>query len=348
MAINPSTARRTPPNPWWTAIEQMNLKKVQAMLDAGANPNQKNDQTRDTALDKLIGTTIATRPHAAKLIALLIKAGADPFLRARSGESSAFELAMRTLDSDHLARAMVVNVDWAKVQPRGLAHKALMLAVQHHPHLVVPLLDRGAPRHGEGAHSVLAEALKRGPVDLVEQLLTRGATLSDDQHKQGLDGFTLITLGGARTSETVDDLNRRRLALADLLHRKGWRMPSVVRARVLGQAVKNRCDLPFLQRLVDLGADPNGTTPKGLTALHFAVEGPGGYPYVAPLLAMGLDPCAPTLAGQTPMARLMSKAARADKARPVLAAMETHVLRGTLHELADDAEPGAAGPHRRL
>lgn len=88
-------------------IENENLPAIEALLNQGANPNQRLPELTSTGKVKIdeLPLTRATSKGNIAMIALLLQAGADPSLRNASGET-ALEMAQRSTRNLEAIRLM--------------------------------------------------------------------------------------------------------------------------------------------------------------------------------------------------------------------------------------------------
>jgi ankyrin repeat protein len=246
---DPNTALADGETVLMTAARSGNVAVLKALLAGGANVRAREKRKGQDAL------MWAAAENNAAAIAVLIEAGADRDARSTGGSFTPFLFAVR---AGHLAasRALLdAGVDVNQQLSDGTS--ALVLAVVNaHYELAGQLLARGANpnadaqgwtalhqiawsrRHNAGFN--LPGPVQTGsldPLDLVRQLVARGANVN------------------ARTTKEPRDGNR------NMLNRIG--------STPFLMAAKND-DIPLMRVLLEVGADPSLKTNRGTTALMVA------------------------------------------------------------------------------
>jgi uncharacterized protein len=246
---DPNTALPEGETALMTAARTGNVASVAVLLAHGANVNAKEGWKGQTAL---MWAAAANNAAAAKV---LIEAGADIEVRTKSGALTAYLFAVRGGRLDASRVLLDAGADVNEALPDGTS--ALVLAILNaHYELAAFLLDRGANPNADAQgwtalHQIVWSRRPNtgfnlpGPVqtgsldslDLVKELLRRGADVNARQRKEPKDGYR-------------NQLNR-------------------IGATPFLLAAKS-ADVPLMRLLLDNGADPKLTTVDGSTALMVA------------------------------------------------------------------------------
>jgi ankyrin len=320
------------PYPLHAAAAGGHLKIVNVLLEAGANPETKDPQTKETAmlmaagrgqmevvrrlLDR--GTRINERDAVGKtalytavedgyedLARLLLARKADPNVASDAGATPLHVAAW--FGRTELARLLLDHEAARETQTKsGLGGTALHLAAQReHIDTVRLLLDRKADMHARNGlgQNVLNTAINFGKREVTRRLLDWGASIesSDDS------GFTPL-----QTAISAWEGNGGKVMAKLLLDRKanirGVSKDGQTALHVAAQT-QNRAAIAFM---LDRKADINvRETKEGRTPLHFAIEDGAGLdepsesralPAVRLLLERKADVTIKDARGRTPLA----------------------------------------------
>ena len=246
---DPNTALADGETVLMTAARTGNVGALKALLARGANVRAREKRKGQDAL------MWAAAENNGAAITALIEAGADRDARSTGGSFTPFMFAVRAGHLEASRALLDAGVDVNQQLSDGTS--ALVLAVMNaHYELAGQLLARGANpnadaqgwtalhqiawsrRHNAGFN--LPGPVQTGnldPLDLVRQLVQRGANVN------------------ARTTKEPRDGNR------NMLNRIG--------STPFLMAAKND-DIPLMRVLLDVGADPSLKTNRGTTALMVA------------------------------------------------------------------------------
>lgn len=207
------------------AIEHNDAERVKQLLAEGANPNGWFDSGK-----KMLHKAASLRN--AKIVALLLDAGADPNARDLAGKTPLMYVAVSYLPDYKAADAVAVSqmlIDHGARVNAGRGGSALRIAIEHNEYQVA---------------KVLAEA---------------GSDMSDkkDLRKLAMEHLNYPCGTDSKMSFLMDfvDLDYRYSDSRTVLHR----------------AIDN-CKWEFAKRLVERGVNINGATDYGLTPLMMAVS----------------------------------------------------------------------------
>jgi ankyrin repeat protein/truncated hemoglobin YjbI len=287
----------------WLAVYKNRPELAGVLLDLGADPSAPAcDPPRgEIAGDRVRpGTIVSVTPLALAekqgpaLAPLLLEHGAvdDIFTAAWLGDRE--QVAAIVARHPELVGAVDPAEDFQRVTP--LAHALAGGATG----VVSFLLERGAQVR---AHSgkLLDIAILLNRPDLVRVLLEHGAD--------------------AREAASLGPLDLPARPIADLLIAHGARVPTGLLPRAC-RADVGRNALHRVRVLLGYGADVNGRSREGCTALHYAARS-GDLPLIRLLLAGGADAGAVDHAGLTPLLHLAKSRAQPDH-RAVLETLADH------------------------
>jgi ankyrin repeat protein len=246
---DPNTALPEGETALMTAARTGDVATIEALLEAGADVNAKERWKGQTAL------MWAAAENNAGAVTALVAAGADIDARSNGGEFTPLLFAVRGGAIDATRALLDAGADVNSALADGTS--SLVLAVTNaHYELAALLLDRGADANAaaQGWTALHQIAWSRrwnmgfnlpGPVptgnldslELARRLVTHGADVNARQTKEPTDG------------------NRNKL------NRIGA-TPFLLAAKA--------ADVPYMQTLLELGADPAITTEQGTTALMAA------------------------------------------------------------------------------
>jgi uncharacterized protein len=232
-----------------TAARAGDVPTIEALLAHGADPNAREHWKGQTAL------MWAAHENNAPAIRALLAAGAERDARSTGGDFSAFLFAVRAGGLAATRALLDAGADANQALADGTS--ALVLAVTNaHYEVAAELLARGADPNADAQgwtalHQIawsrrwnvgfnLPGPAQTGGIDsleLVRQLVARGANVDARQKKEPADG------------------NRNKL--------------DRIGATPFLLAAKSD-DVPLMRLLLELGADPKLTTDKGTTALMAA------------------------------------------------------------------------------
>ncbi|GLZ41004.1 ankyrin repeat domain-containing protein [Actinokineospora sp. NBRC 105648] len=281
------------------------------LLDAGADPDSgflwQGLTPAFTALTGAFGGGEGDQPrhpHEQPLARLLLRAGADP------NDGQALYNRMFTDDDSHLRLLFEFGLGTGDGGPWGgsparMLHDVLLWAAAHDQRARVELLldhgvDPDADFPGHPAHAgrgALELAIRSGNTEIADRLRGAGARAVelDDEvlvvaaalrgDADALAAAAPGLLQRARDREPLAVLHaagRGRVRAVRLLVEAGWDVNASARHTALHQAAV-RGDLPLVQALLDLGADPSSVDGEyGATPLGWAEH--GGHPEVVELL----------------------------------------------------------------
>lgn len=256
------------------ACERGDLEMVARSLKEGADPNARGGREQAPALHLALGR------KSAEAVDLLVKAGADFFVKAEDGSSalhaaaSAWGGAEETMESEVVVNLKRVLESGVPVGARNHAGtEALELAARRGPLRVRLLLEKGA----QASPAALAAALWDNNLETVEVLMRAGADpmvpLPDGENM-----FHALAGGYPRSGKKME-----LLGLLELLKVKGvavdqrdneGRTPLMVAAQSrLGDGVRW-----FLEN----GANAKTMDHKGRTALILACDAENDYGWQLP------------------------------------------------------------------
>ncbi len=244
----------TKQTPLMRGVAAAGVRIVQALLDRGVDPNQRDRHGRSP----LFAAFVLPAPVAEAMACALIRAGADPELAAANGETP-LGLALASPQS-----GLRPWFDWTrwKLPKRALRAADLPAAAQlGDAAAVAKLIDLGLPvdAHDAKGASALMRAAGAGHVDIVELLLDRGADLAQ------------ATAGGA-TPLSAAVTARRQNAVEALLDRGlpvDQRMPGGGTVLMIAAALGYP---DIVSALLARGADANAQDEHGTRPLHAAAQ----------------------------------------------------------------------------
>ena len=259
-----------------TAARTGDTATLDALIAHGARVNDAEKWKGQTAL------MWAAHENNAPAIKTLLAAGADRDVRSTAGDFSALLFAVRAGSVDATRALLEAGADANDALLDGTS--ALVLAATNaHYEVAAELLERGAEPNGaaQGWTALHQIAWSRrwnmgfnlpGPaqtgqldsLELVRQLAARGADLDARQTKEPADG----------NRNKLDRLGATAFVLA-----------------------AKSCDLPLMELLLELGADPGLTTNAGTTAVMAAAgvgiwapgENPGTHAECLAAVTLALD-----------------------------------------------------------
>jgi hemoglobin len=285
------------PSLLWLAVYKNRPEIARLALEHGADPNAPacdpprgeiaGDRVRPGTIVSVTPLALA-RKHRPALVPLLLEHGAvsDLFTAAWLGDLD--EVAAFVAREPDLVNAVDPAEDFQRVTP--LAHALAHTGTEDAAAAVASfLLERGAE---VTAHSgkLLSIAILLNRPGLVRLLLEHGAD--------------------ARQAPSLGPLDAPERPIADLLVAHGAAVPSGLLPRACRGDVSHNA-LPRVRVLLGCGADVNGRSREGLTALHYAVRG-GDLPVIRLLLENGADVHAVGLDDLTPLQHLAKSRARLD------------------------------------
>ena len=259
-----------------TAARTGDTATLDALIAHGARVNDVEKWKGQTAL------MWAAHENNAPAIKTLLAAGAERDVRSTAGDFSALLFAVRAGSVDATRALLEAGADANETLLDGTS--ALVLAATNaHYEVAAELLERGAEPNGaaQGWTALHQIAWSRrwnmgfnlpGPaqtgqldsLELVRQLAARGADLNARQTKEPADG----------NRNKLDRLGATAFVLA-----------------------AKSCDLPLMELLLELGADPSLTTNAGTTAVMAAAgvgiwapgENPGTHAECLAAVTLALD-----------------------------------------------------------
>ena len=259
-----------------TAARTGDTATLDALIAHGARVNDAEKWKGQTAL------MWAAHENNAPAIKTLLAAGAERDVRSTAGDFSALLFAVRAGSVDATRALLEAGADANETLLDGTS--ALVLAATNaHYEVAAELLERGAEPNGaaQGWTALHQIAWSRrwnmgfnlpGPaqtgqldsLELVRQLAARGADLNARQTKEPADG----------NRNKLDRLGATAFVLA-----------------------AKSCDLPLMELLLELGADPSLTTNAGTTAVMAAAgvgiwapgENPGTHAECLAAVTLALD-----------------------------------------------------------
>jgi ankyrin repeat protein len=337
---NPNLAPLTGGTPLMLAARTGDAASVKLLLNHGAEVNAKEEANGQTAL------MWAVAHRHGDIVGLLLAAGADVHARSKSsrrvvllccpgwsgdpegtveinqGGLTPLLFAALTGDAESAKQLLDAGADVNETAAAGTT-ALVMAAHRGFAALVTFLLERGAdPNAAGGGYSALHSAVLRGDADMVDQLLTHGASVEvrltkGTFLKRGSREFafdkSLIGATPFLLAARLGDLNLiRRLvqAGADRSQRlEDGRTPLILAvqgettgARVRSGASESRVR-STVTLLLELGADVNAVDQAGNTALHMLAKRRPAFDSVIELLVHHGAALEPTNdQGETPLA----------------------------------------------
>jgi serine protease inhibitor/ankyrin repeat protein len=304
--------------PLHIAASEAPIDVVRILIAHGAHVNAKDEHGR-TPLDHLFygregreeiaellihsgarGTAehliSAARAGYARLAELLIAKGMNVNARGKDGSMALHAAA----EYGHTEVARLLLAKGADVNARALPRWNVsdltplhVVAMRGNRDLAALLVDSGADlnaRDSEG-RTPLHVAAADGHYEVARVLIEKGADVNAKDNDGETPLYTAVLAGDGRTTEQLIR------AGADV-RVKNQRDQTLLHTAILSLNSSTRSDT--VAPLLAGGADVNGVTPAGCTALHFAAR--DGYVRAAELLlAHGADVNAKTTTGQTPL-----------------------------------------------
>jgi ankyrin repeat protein len=222
-----------------TAARTGDVATIEALLAAGADVNAVEGRGGQTALMS------AAAENNASGVAALLTAGAERDVREATGELTALGFAVRAGAVDSARALLDSGADASGTLPDGTS--MLMLAAMNQNYEVAAvLLDHGAdPNAAVDGFTVLHQIAR-------VRRWTRGFNLPGPEHRDQLSSLELARKLAARGA----DVNARQTG------RDGGTTPFLLATKSL--------DLPYMQTLLELGADPKLMADDGTTAVMAA------------------------------------------------------------------------------
>ena len=222
-----------------TAARTGDVPTIEVLLQAGADVDAKESRGGQTAL-----MAAAAENNGAAITALL-EAGAERDLREATGELTALGFAVRAGAVDATRALLEGGADASATLPDGTS--MLMLAAMNQNYEVgAVLLDHGAdPNAAVDGWTVLHQIAR-------VRRWTRGFNLPGPEHRDGLSSLELARKLAAHGA----DVNVPQTG------REGGTTPFLLATKSL--------DLPYMQTLLELGADARLKADDGTTAVMIA------------------------------------------------------------------------------
>lgn len=257
------------PSPEFRTLNARQHKKLAALLAAGGDANQVNDEGL-TLLYK------ACTPYQPKAVDALLAAGADPNAWNRDG-TLPLHAAMRSKDAGLTARLLAAGArpdaeppaslrTWSGVLYQGAivgALDALKVMAEHVGHRLD--WERGTKDGG----SPLLGAVRNDQPEVAAWLIRHGAQL---ENPAGNLGATALVQACSRGLDTMIQVLLDAGANPNAADQDGM--------TPLHQMVRRLADqdamIPLAQRLLDAGANLLATNAKGLTPLQLCERSPLG------------------------------------------------------------------------
>ena len=223
-----------------TAARTGDVATIELLQAAGAEVNATESRGGQTAL------MLAAAENNGLAIEALIKAGADREAREATGELTALGFAVRAGAVDAVRALLAAGADASATLPDGTSLLMLAALNQNYEAAAV-LLEHGAdPDAAVDGWTVLHQIAR-------VRRWTRGFNLPGPEHRDGLSSLELVRKLVARGA----DVNARQTG-----ERDGGTTPFLLATKSL--------DLPYMQTLLDLGADPALKADDGTTAVMVA------------------------------------------------------------------------------
>ena len=222
-----------------TAARTGDVPTIEALVAAGADLDQTEARGGQTAL------MLAAAENNGPAIAALIKAGADRDTREVSGELTALGFAVRAGAVVATTALLEAGADASATLPDGTSMLMLAAMNQNYESAAV-LLEHGAdPNAAVDGFTVLHQIAR-------VRRWTRGFNLPGPEHRDGLSSLDLARKLAAHGA----DVNVPQTG------RDAGTTPFLLATKAL--------DLPYMQTLLELGADPKRKADDGTTAVMVA------------------------------------------------------------------------------
>ncbi len=352
FGINRTLAFHRPPA-IHVAAAQADLKKLQAELDRGVDPNLM--LPRDTELygyrmyDSTPLMWAASRGHTDACV-MLIQAGANPVFKSRSGVRSPISLAM---EEGHAETAKVLR----DAVPKGASGTMSMLATAMNS--PVEELIRMLARHSwptENLKQALYMACDRGRYEHA-LVLIQGGVKPNEQHalaavqSGSIQTVRLLTEHGLDVTQSTESLlwhacDSEDLDMARALIELGANPKQVLGGNnnlFAGWTPLRRsvikCNIELLNLLVNAGADPKGIDTDGSTLLYLAVSNQCEPTMIQELLGLGINVDIKAFSDLTPL-MLASATENVDAVRLLLEAGADPIMRDSFGKSSVDFAMG--------
>ena len=222
-----------------TAARTGDVATIEALVQAGVDVDATESRGGQTAL------MAAAAENNSLAVTALLKAGGGRDLREASGELTALGFAVRAGAVDAARALLEGGADASATLPDGTS--MLMLAALNQNYEVgAVLLEHGAdPNAAVDGWTVLHQIAR-------VRRWTRGFNLPGPEHRDGLSSLDLVRKLAARGA----DVNVPQTG------REGGTTPFLLATKSL--------DLPYMQTLLELGADPKLKADDGTTAVMIA------------------------------------------------------------------------------
>jgi ankyrin repeat protein len=223
-----------------TAARTGDVPTIELLVGAGADVNAVEARGGQTAL------MLAAAENNGPAIEALLKAGADRDVREAAGELTALGFAVRAGAVDAARALLGAGADASEALPDGTS-MLMLAALNQNYETAAALLEHGAdPNAAVDGWTVLHQIAR-------VRRWTRGFNLPGPEHRDGLSSLELVR----KLAASGADVNARQTG-----QREGGTTPFLLATRSL--------DLPYMQTLLDLGADPTLKADDGTTAVMVA------------------------------------------------------------------------------
>lgn len=281
------------------AIKAKSLPALRLLVNKGANVNVRVDASdfRDSdGIITLFGSfgplDYAVMLNQSEIVKLLVGAGAQTDPDEEIGAGQAYKVAAYYNALDSMRILLDVPEDGKKERAQIASSLIHWAATRQHPKMVQLLISEGADRKSCGG--ALAKALEDQDLDMAFALLDHadfsvvdfeGNTLLFNHIEQnwpnitevrqltfGVDPAKLTTEQRAELQEALEDIQKTRQRAADLIREMVSRgvNPNGIGRRgytALMQSI-DQGNLPFVQALLESGADPNYAPPHSHSPLR--------------------------------------------------------------------------------
>jgi ankyrin repeat protein len=223
-----------------TAARTGDVPTIELLIAAGADLDAQEARGGQTAL------MLAAAENNGPAIEALLNAGADRDAREAAGELTALGFAVRAGAVEAVRALLGAGADPSAALPDGTSMLMLAALNQNYETAAV-LLEHGADSNAAVDGWTVLHQIAR------VRRWTRGFNLPGPEHRDGLSSLELVR----KLAASGADVNARQTGPRD-----GGTTPFLLATRSL--------DLPYMQTLLDLGADPTLKADDGTTAVMVA------------------------------------------------------------------------------